>query len=115
MDEEGGCYVTADGNIIPIDPAERAAEMERMGSDDVDDIENDENEMDEIAVKTLRDPGSPTREERKRHYATHMPFRSWCPVCTQGKGKENPHWRKKVKVESDKAEVGLDYKSFGQK
>ena len=64
--------------------------------------EEEEEETEEIAIKLARDPGCPSKEERERHYATHMPFRSWCPVCVQAKGKENPHWRKVEKKEGDK-------------
>ena len=50
--------------------------------------------MEEPVIKTVKDPGCPSREEVERHYTTHMPYRSWCPVCAQAKGKENPHFRK---------------------
>ena len=70
--------------------------------------------VEEPIIKTVKDPGCPNREEVERHYTTHMPYRSWCPVCVQAKGKENPHFRKKEKKVGDKPLVGLDYKSFGQ-
>ena len=53
--------------------------------------------MEEPIIKTVRDPGCPSREEVEIHYTTHMPYRSWCPVCVQAKGEENPHFRKKEK------------------
>ena len=31
--------------------------------------------------KPLQRPQEPTKEERELHELTHMPFRSWCPVC----------------------------------
>ena len=31
-------------------------------------------------LKVARDPGDPTTKEREDHNATHIPFRSWCPV-----------------------------------
>ena len=43
-----------------------------------------------------------------------MPFRSWCPVCIQGKGKEHPHLKKEEKVLGEKPTIGVDYKSFGE-
>ena len=61
-----------------------------------------------------KDPGNPTWEEIERHNCTHMPYRSWCPVCVESKGKEDPHYSKKVKGARDKDTVGLDYKSLGQ-
>jgi hypothetical protein len=35
---------------------------------------------------------SPTPEEYNRHCATHLPYRSWCPICVQAK-KRNPAHR----------------------
>ena len=64
----------------------------------------------EAKYSVAKDPGEPTQEELERRYITHLPFRSWCPVCIEAKGKEDPHY--KVKVKSEKAKIGLDYKSF---
>ena len=33
----------------------------------------------EASVRLARNPADPTAEERARHDATHLPFRSWCP------------------------------------
>ena len=30
-------------------------------------------------------------QEREAHNVTHMPFRSWCPHCVNGKAKDRPH------------------------
>ena len=79
-----------------------------MGEDD------GEEAAEEMKTKIIRDPGCPTREEVDRHYATHMPFRSCCPICIQGKGKENPHHRSTGKPSGEKPTVGMDYKSFGE-
>ena len=70
----------------------------------------------EVLVKVIKDPGLPTEEEKERHDMTHNPYRSWCPVCVEARGKEDPHRRNKNKrVGSDGVpEIGLDYKSFGQ-
>ena len=86
---------------------------EHGGADGEED--EDEDEVEENAgVKKMKNPGSPTREELDHHYLTHMPYRSWCPICVQGKGKENPHRRKKEKVIGDKPTIAMDYKSFGE-
>ena len=70
----------------------------------------------EVPVKIIKDPGMPTKEEKERHDMTHNPYRSWCPVCVEARGKEDPHRRNKDgKTEGDGIpEVGLDYKAFGQ-
>jgi len=41
----------------------------------------------------MNDPHEPTPEERKEHEKTHLPYRSWCPHCVRGRGKEMPHRR----------------------
>ena len=60
--------------------------MEQEG----DDIHAEMNE--EAVVREVRDPGCPTYEERERHNKTHIPFRPWCPICVEAKGKEDPHF-----------------------
>ncbi len=36
-------------------------------------------------------PYSPSAEERRLHRIMHWPFRSWCPECVMGRGRESPH------------------------
>ena len=38
-------------------------------------------------------PATPSLEEVTQHQLTHRPFRSWCPHCVRGKGREDPHKR----------------------
>ena len=52
----------------------------------------------EVLIKVVKDPGLPTEAERERHNMTHNPFRSWCPICVEPRGKEDPHHRKKGKT-----------------
>ena len=69
----------------------------------------------EIKIRTVRDPGCPTPEEKERHNATHSPYRSWCPVCVEAKGKEDPHHKDKGEKRDEGVNVvGMDYKTFGQ-
>ena len=42
-------------------------------------------------LKVARDPGDPTTKEREDRNATHMPFRSWCPICVKASGREEAH------------------------
>ena len=49
-------------------------------------------ETDKPPVRILRDPGAPTEEEKEEHNATHIPYRVWCPICVESKGKEDPHF-----------------------
>ena len=46
------------------------------------DVENEE----AAPKKTLRDPGEPTKQEWDEHRVDHIPYRSWCPYCVQGRG-----------------------------
>ena len=56
-------------------------------------------------------PCSPTRVEREAHEATHLPFRSWCEVCVQGRMDNPPHRRLAPHAAEDHRlpEVHLDY------
>ena len=59
-------------------------------------------------AKPMRDPGQPTSAEREAHEATHLPYRSWCPVCVAGR-RDNPSHRAVPVEEPSKPEVLLDY------
>ena len=37
------------------------------------------------AARPARDPGAPTAAMIAAHAATHLPYRSWCPDCVQGR------------------------------
>ena len=40
-----------------------------------------------------RKPEEPTKEERRVHKITHLPFRSWCPHCVKARAKNWPHYK----------------------
>ena len=40
---------------------------------------------DSAVLKVARDPGDPTMKEREDHNASHIPFRSWCPIFAKAK------------------------------
>ena len=40
---------------------------------------------------SLRAPPEPSEAERREHELLHIPFRSWCRVCVEAKGKDNDH------------------------
>ena len=65
-------------------------------------------------LKVAREPGDPTTKEREDHNATHIPFRSWCPICVKAKGREEAHRNARGKQRSCKATISFDYKTFGQ-
>ncbi len=39
-------------------------------------------------VKKMLDPKLPTGEEVEDHYRFHIPYRNWCPICVQAKGRD---------------------------
>ena len=52
----------------------------------------------EAPIKRPRNPSEPTPEEKEKHWAVHLPCRSWCPVCVKARGREDPHRAQKNKV-----------------
>ncbi len=60
------------------------------------------------AARPSRDPGAPTQADRDAHAATHLPFRSWCDACVQGRRDAPPHCRQK-RVAGEVPEVAFDY------
>ena len=43
--------------------------------------------------KAVTMPTMPSKAEVDHHWLDHYPFRSWCPVCVEGRGRERPHHR----------------------
>ena len=41
--------------------------------------------------KAVTDPPQPSALEVAEHELTHWPFRSWCPDCVMGRGRDAPH------------------------
>jgi hypothetical protein len=74
---------------IPISPFD-VSENEGVGGVMVDESEVEE-EHEAKKPKAVRDPGSPTEEMIKEHDLTHLPYRSWCPQCIQGKAPDDAH------------------------
>ena len=65
------------------------AEMEKISLREAD-LEVEEANVSRVPSKVY----SPSPDEYNRHCATHMPYRSWCPICVQAK-KRNPAHRNK--------------------
>ena len=62
---------------------------------------------------SAREPDQPTEEERRHHELTHMPFRSWCPHCVQGRQDSLPHRPSPTTVLAV-PEVAMDYCFLGR-
>ena len=92
-------FVTDDELFGPNDEADERlvdAAMREYGLDGVEtlpEIGEDLVDVDEedTAKRVLRHPGDPTAEEYEAHRVDHLPYRSWCPHCVNGKATGRPH------------------------
>ena len=50
----------------------------------------------------------PCEADVNYHNLTHLPFRSWCPYCVQGKAVSHPHVKRKAE-EADVPVISSDY------
>ena len=48
-------------------------------------------------AKAMMQPVQPTPQEIQQHNLTHMPYRSWCPVCIQSRGRQTSHQQQTLK------------------
>ena len=94
--------------------AEESACAADEGDNEEEEIKAECEECEAAPIRIARDPGDPTPVEREEHAVTHLPYRSWCPVCVKAKGKEESHKRQGNKEEVLKPTVSMDYKVFGQ-
>ena len=79
-------------------PAERLAVEPRppAGSDILEPSED-------APVNVKSNPLQPTRKQIQEHEARcHVPYRSWCPHCVRGSGREDPH---RDHIRSDEPQV----------
>ena len=53
----------------------------------------DQAEQDADRVRTISDPGQPSKREREEHEATHAQYRSWCIARVRGRGVAMRHFR----------------------
>ena len=42
-------------------------------------------------ARGIPQPTQPTKQEMAEHALTHMPYRSWCPICVKAKGKQDAY------------------------
>ena len=58
-----------------------------------EDTEVPEEPTEALDAKVKPSPCLPSPSEVEKHCATHLPYRSWCPVCVKSKAKEDAHRR----------------------
>ena len=93
----------SDGNLAPFVEAgggenEKVPDeqgTESMGVNmDVPVVENTNSSAEAQEARIKPSPGAPTAGEVARHDATHVPYRSWCPICVAASAKEDSHPRR---------------------
>ncbi len=71
------------------------------------------NPSNERVPKSLSSPIKPSAEAIAAHNFTHFPYRNWCAICVEAKGKEFPHVRGANEPDDDDKgaipTVALDY------
>ena len=74
---------------------------------------NGEEAPEELKAKRVPNPSDPTPAERERHYASHLPYRPWCPICVKAKAREDPHYKKvNMELQDGIPEIVMDYASL---
>ena len=63
---------------------------------------------DERELQRLADPRLPSQSEVDLHDLTHLPYRNWCPVCVQCRGRDLDH-RKALDEVRGVSEYAFDY------
>ena len=84
---------------------EAAAEDEEAAAEDEEDAAEEGEEND---VRIRRPPGNPTKEEVRKHRATHVPYRSWCPVCVAARAHRSGHVAAPEPLD-DTPQIAMDY------
>ena len=99
--------VLAGGSSGVIDEAEEEANVDETAEEVYDNVDPEE-----VFVKVLPSPCKPCLREVEEHNATHLPYRTWCPVCVKSRGRADAHVT--VTRRDGVPMVSLDYKSFGE-
>ena len=88
--------------VSPIDE-EKSGEMEeeeeaeegelRAEDEKKAEVPGREVQADGAKLRSILDPCLPSEIEVRRHALAHLPYRSWCPHCVRGRGKDSAHRR----------------------
>ena len=70
------------------------------------DLDQEDINIEARRPKSLRSPLQPTPSQIEEHNLTHQPFRSWCPICQQTRGRPSQHRRR---GESQESTIMCDY------
>ena len=80
--ESGRDLDRAPGDVV-VNVEESELEVSGEEVDKHEGIGNDEGQVPNV----LACPGQPTKEERRKHNCTHIPYRAWCDHCVRGRGR----------------------------
>ena len=72
--------------------------------------EHDDETINEgVSPRVANQPGQPTAKDRREHEVCHVPYRSWCKHCVQGRGRRRPHSRIGSGRDEDLPHAAIDY------
>ena len=55
-------------------------------------LDTDDDEQQEAQrAKGVKAPEQPTQQQIRVHNLTHLPYRNWCPICVESRGKADSH------------------------
>ena len=83
-------------------------EERRVAENGDDEVRRVKAIKDERTIKEVVDPRRPTEKEVDEHNMHHLPYRNWCNICAQAKGKDTDH-RKSTQEERGLSEYSFDY------
>eukprot|EP00971_Amphidinium_carterae_P348107 6490324-Amphidinium_carterae.1 len=109
------------GPVLGVGSAEVEAEVVRMdpplGTQELEGeegLEEDEESGEKVISKAATIPARPTEQMVKDHEVSHIPYRSWCSACVQGRARRLPHKsHEETHSEETAAVVSIDYTFLG--
>ena len=113
IDDELGemCYVCGvDGEVDEVEGDEEEVEDVVTGrpEDAAVQVQRYSAVKDDRVLKSFVDPRRPSAREVEEHARTHLPYRNWCPICVQAKGRDADH-RKSTNEDRGLSEYSFDY------
>ncbi len=69
----------------------------------------------QVPIRKPANPSGPTAKEREAHNTVHLPYRSWCKICVEARGHEDPHYKSTAEeLQEGITEIAMDYASVGE-
>ena len=92
-DEEGGNSDEEEGVKETPDTGNSSSSNERKKKEGTGiEIESDGEDVEQAQASVGRcAPCKPSETEVEIHNRTHLPYRSWCPICVQARAQDLPH------------------------